>query len=118
AFLIPLFFVWTGLNVNLAIIPKQLGLIGLLIAIAILGTLAGTIAAIWLMTRKIKEGFLVGWGLSSKGDIELVLAAVALKTGVITQNLFTALVIMSLATMIISPLFLKYSVGKKKQEKK
>ena len=112
AFLIPLFFVWTGLNVNLAVIPQQLGFIGLLIAIAILGTLGGTVAAIWLMSRKIKEGFLVGWGLCSKGDIELVLAAVALKTGVITQNLFTALVMMSLATMIISPLFLKYSVRK------
>ena len=109
AFLIPLFFVWTGLNVNLAVIPQQLGFIGLLIAIAILGTLGGTVAAIWLMSRKIKEGFLVGWGLCSKGDIELVLAAVALKTGVITQNLFTALVMMSLATMIISPLFLKYT---------
>src|SRR3989338_1074369 len=42
AFLIPLFFVWTGLNVNLAVIPQQLGFIGLLIAIAIIGTLGGT----------------------------------------------------------------------------
>ena len=107
AFFIPLFFVWTGLNVDLTVVPKQLGFIGLLVAIALIGTILGTVAAIWMMTGKIREGFIVGWGLSSKGDIELVLAAVALKAGVITQSLFTALVMMSLATMIIAPLFLK-----------
>ncbi len=106
-FLIPLFFVWTGIHVDLAAIPQQIWFILLLVVIALGGTIGGTMLATRWRGGSWKEGLALGWGLSPKGDIELVIAAVALRTGILSNALFTSLVVMSLITMIIAPPVLK-----------
>lgn len=111
-FLIPLFFVWVGLNVDMTLILKDIGLIILLIAIATVGTVGGTILAVLSSKGKFKEGLILGWGLNPKGDIELVIATLALESGLINSSIFTSLVMMSLATTIISPIVFKYSILK------
>src|SRR3989344_8465619 len=47
-FLIPLFSVWVGVNVDLSLITSNLGLIMLLLVIATVGTVLGTAIAIRL----------------------------------------------------------------------
>ncbi len=111
-FLIPLFFIWVGVNTDLSLLVRNYGFVLLLIFIATVGTVGGTIIAILLGGGSLKEGLLLGWGLNPKGDIELVLAALALKAAVITPDIFMALVLMSLATTIISPIIFKYLVSR------
>ncbi|HLC81868.1 MAG TPA: cation:proton antiporter [Candidatus Nanoarchaeia archaeon] len=103
-FLIPLFFVWIGLSVNLSLVVENFWLIFLLFVLAIVGTVGGTILAMLLTKGTAKEGLLLGIGLSPKGDIELVIAALALESALITQSIFAALVMMSMLTTIISPI--------------
>lgn len=106
-FLIPLFFVWIGINTNISSIATNFWFIILLVVIATLGTVGGTIIAILLDKGSLSEGMLLGWGLNSKGDIELILAALALSAGIITTGIFTALVMMSLLTTLISPIIFR-----------
>jgi len=107
-FLIPLFFIWVGLNTDVRVIPQNFLLIGLFVLIALIGTIGGTVVAILLNRGSLREGLLIGWGLTPKGDVELVIIAVALKSGIITQPIFTALVVMSLITTIISSVVFKH----------
>ena len=114
-FLIPLFFVWIGLNTDFTLISPNILLITLLAIIATIGTVGGTALAYVLGKGTLKEGMLVGWGLNPKGDVELVIAAIALNAAIITQSIFTALVMMSLITTIISPIVFTHLIRRHKQ---
>jgi len=100
-FLIPLFFVSVGLRTDLSSILSNLYLIVLFLIIAFIGTIGGTVLAVILNNGTLKEGLLLGFGLSPKGDIELIIITLALQYGIINQPIFSSLVIMSLITTVI-----------------
>ncbi len=114
-FLVPLFFVWVGLNTVITDIAGTIFFVLVLVSIAILGTVGGTTLAVLLQKGTFREGMVIGWGLTPKGDIELALATLALKEGVIDPALFTSLVLMALVTTILSPIVFKYLVLKSKK---
>lgn len=108
-FLIPLFFVWVGLNSDLSLFSDDyLFLTIILTMISVIGTVGGTALAVKLSKGSFKEGMIIGWGLNPKGDVELVVAVLALQAGIISNPLFTSLIVMSLITTIISPIAFKY----------
>ncbi len=106
-FLIPLFFVWVGVHVNLSTLPDNYLLILIFSLVALLGTVGGTLLAVRLNKGSLEEGLLLGWGLTPKGDVELILAASALGLGIITDSIFTSIVMMSIITTIVAPIFFK-----------
>lgn len=103
-FLIPLFFVWVGVNVHTGTLLENIPLIIVLVIISTIGTVGGTLLAVVLSKGTVQEGWLLAWGLNAKGDVELIIGFLALELGVITQQIFGALVMMSLITTIISPI--------------
>lgn len=115
-FLIPLFFVWVGLNTDLGSITSNVFFVAILIIIALLGTVGGTTIAVLLNKGTWREGMMIGWGLTPKGDVELGIATLALSAGIITPAIFTALVVMALVTTLISPLMFKYLVSSSKRK--
>ncbi len=119
-FLIPLFFVWIGINTDITLISRNIWLILLLTAIATVGTVGGTALAYRAGKGSLKEGWIIGWGMNPKGDVELVIAALALNAAIITSSTFTALVMMSLLTTIISPIVFERLISKhsKKEREK
>ena len=114
-FLIPLFYVWVGLNTELGSIITEWLFVAVLLAIALVGTVGGSAIAILLRGGSLREGMILGWGLVPKGDVELAIATLALNAGILTPILFTSLVLMSLLTTIISPIMFKYLVLKSKK---
>ncbi len=115
-FLIPLFFIWVGLNTDISTISANVFFVVILIIIALLGTVGGTTIALLLNKGTFREGMIIGWGLTPKGDVELGIATLALKAGIITPAIFTALVVMALFTTLISPLMFKYLVSTSKRK--
>ncbi|MDP3990526.1 MAG: cation:proton antiporter [archaeon] len=111
-FLIPLFFVWVGLNADLTLFVKDFWFLFVLVLISLLGTVGGSLIAVMANKGSFKEGITLGWGLSPKGDIELVIATLAFNNNIITSSVFTSLVLMALLTTIISPIVFKYLVTK------
>src|SRR3989338_473425 len=78
SFLLPLFFVFVGLTIEIGNILPNLPLIIALFLLATFGIIGGSFVAIWLSKGASLEGWVLGWGLNSKGDLELVIALLAL----------------------------------------
>ena len=106
-FLIPLFFVNVGLSTSINTIPSSFLLIFVFVLIDILGTLIGTVIGVLLSKGTLTEGMIVGWGVIPKGDTELVIATLALNSGLIGANIFTAIITVALLSTFTAPIAFK-----------
>ena len=104
----PVFFLLMGMQVNLATFkhPSTLATAAVLTAAAVLGKLACGVAA-----GKV-DRLSVGFGMVPRGEVGLIFAGVGKGLGVIDDALFSAIVIMVMVTTMITPLALKWSLGR------
>ncbi len=102
-FFVPMFFIWVGYSTRLEYLAEHWWLGALFAAIATLGTMGGTLLGALLSRKSLEEGLVVGAGVNGKGDVELVIAALARQMGVIDDAGFSALVLMAMLTMFASP---------------
>ncbi len=106
--LLPLFFVYSGLNTHLNLVnTPRLWFITLLIFLI---SFLGKGVACWLAARLMKvpnrEAMAIGSLMNARGLMELILLNVCLQRGIITPTLFTMLVFMAIVTTLMaSPLF-------------
>ncbi|NUN65121.1 cation:proton antiporter [Pseudanabaena biceps] len=107
ALLVPIFFVFSGLNTQLGLLnTPQLWLTTIVvIAIAVLGKgLACTLAA-RKSGERWREAMTVGALMNTRGMMELIILNIGLEQGLITPTLFTIMVIMAImTTLMCSPL--------------
>jgi Kef-type K+ transport system membrane component KefB len=101
----PLFFGWIGFVVRLH--PLLNIFCYVVIITACIGKIVGCFAGGWLSGLTKKEALSVGVGMNGRGAVELVLAGVGLEYGVITQDLFSIIVVMAFITTILTPIGLK-----------
>jgi len=108
AWLVPIFFVSIGLETN----ARALGLDQLPFALAILGVailskvLGGGLGSVWGGLTK-GESLRLGVGMSARGEVLLIVATVGLDTGVVGNNVFASMVLVVLATTLLTPLMLR-----------
>ncbi len=102
-FLVPFFFVIIGTKVDpgaftdTTTLMVALGVTGL----AVLGKLmGGSLASVGLPRR---SAAIVGTGMVPRGEVGLVVASIGAGIGVISDDIFSAVVFMSIATTIIAP---------------
>ncbi|HLF54446.1 MAG TPA: cation:proton antiporter [Candidatus Nanoarchaeia archaeon] len=111
-FLIPLFFLWIGLNTDIISIWQNINFSLTITVLAIFGTVFGSAFGYWLVSKNWKNGWKVGWALNAKGDTELVIAQVALGSGIISKDIFSSLIFMALISTLISPFVFEYLLKK------
>jgi Kef-type K+ transport system membrane component KefB len=104
--LLPLFFVTTGLSLNVGSLhAADLRLLALIIAIACIGKVASGYAAARLGGLPRAEARTVAVLVNTRGLTELIALNIGLQAGIIDKRLFTILVIMAvLTTMATGPL--------------
>jgi len=102
--LLPLFFAYTGLRTNVALLGRgELVLLTLaLSAIAIVGKYGGTLIAARVIRLPWRESAVLGALMNTRGLTELIVLNLALSMGVISSALFAALVIMALVTTFMA----------------
>jgi Kef-type K+ transport system membrane component KefB len=107
--LTPLFFVWIGIQLSPGIITEP-GLL-LFAALVILVAVSGKVIGAYIPSRISgfggKESLAIGFGMNARGAVELVIAGIALQGALITQELFSIIVVMALVTTIIAPAAMK-----------
>ena len=111
-FLVPIFFVDAGLRTNLFSLAADFNLVLIFLAVGLLGTLGGSILGVLLSKGTFKEGLIVGFGISSRGDVEVVIAKLALQVGLFTSIMFSSIVVMAFIITLISPLMFRYLTKK------
>jgi Kef-type K+ transport system membrane component KefB len=107
--LLPMFFVYTGLKTNVGLLNQPvLWLITIgLIAIAIVGKLAGAAAAARVTGFDWRASAVIGTLMNTRGLTELIVLNLALERGAISNALFAALVLMALVTTLMAGPMLK-----------
>jgi Kef-type K+ transport system membrane component KefB len=110
-FLAPIFFAGIGLEFNISSISN----LALLLAILLVsysskiigGFLGGTLAGL-----SSRVSFTLGLGLNARGIMEIVIANIAYRNGLISTEIFSILVIMGVLTTLTTPLLLKKAFAK------
>ena len=113
SFLLPIFFVFSGLNTQIGLVntPTLWGITFLIIAMptavnyAILGKGVACMLAAKLAGENWRESATIGALMNARGLMELIILNIGLEQGVITPTLFTIMVIMAvITTLLASPL--------------
>lgn len=109
----PLFFAIIGAQVDLRGVNAEVVLLaGVMIAVAIGSKLAGCGLPAMLFMKDRKKSMKVGIGMISRGEVGLIVAGVGVSAGVLSSNIYTAIIMMVAATTIITPVWLKSSYKK------
>jgi Kef-type K+ transport system membrane component KefB len=106
----PLFFAIIGAQVDLRGINLEvLFIAGIMIAIAVVTKLVGTGLPSIIFLRNRSKAMRVGIGMVSRGEVGLIVAGVGVSAGALSNDIYTAVIIMVAATTIITPIWLKIS---------
>lgn len=107
-FLLPLFFVYSGLNTQIGLVDSP-GLWALtlgILLVSIVGKGVACTAAARLMKVPRRESVALGALMNARGLIELILLNIGLEAGIITPTLFTILVLVAIVTTLMAtPIF-------------
>jgi Kef-type K+ transport system membrane component KefB len=106
--LLPLFFVYSGLNTQLSLVlsPALLGVTVVVILAASLGKGVACWAAARLSGESQSESMAIGSLMNARGLMELILLNIGLERGVITPVFFTIMVLMTIVTTLVAtPMF-------------
>jgi Kef-type K+ transport system membrane component KefB len=101
----PLFFVVIGTYVNLTgLTPGALIFAAVLITLAMLGKIVGCSLPILVMHRNWKEAVIVGLGMMSRGEVGLIIAGIGATSGIFSNDVFSAVVLMVVVTTVVTPM--------------
>ena len=99
-FFVPVFFVLTGMQVDLSTLTDPT-----IVAIALgvtAAALAGKLLAGFAAGRGVRA-WVVGWGMVPRGEVGLIFAMVGKQLGVMSEAMFSVIVIMVILTTLIAP---------------
>jgi len=113
----PLFFVSIGLYVNF-VASFNLLIVLVLIILALVTKLIGAYTGARIGGLKKHQALAVGFGMNTHGTLEVILGAIALDNGLIRDEIFVAIVIMVIVSIIISAPLMKYSLSLKNKFRK
>ncbi|MBK8523808.1 MAG: cation:proton antiporter [Betaproteobacteria bacterium] len=99
-FFVPVFFVLTGMQVDLrTLADPQIVIVALgITAVAVAGKLVAGFAA-----GRGHNPWIVGWGMVPRGEVGLIFAAVGKQLGVVNEAMFSVIVIMVILTTLLTP---------------
>ena len=110
-FFLPIFFTYTGLRTNIGGLDSAStwGWCVLIVALATLGKFCGAYLAARFAHMNPTESKILGVMMNTRGLMELIVINVGYDLGVISQQMFTILVIMAIfSTVITSPLLRRW----------
>ena len=108
---LPAFFAFTGLRTEIGLIASTEDWLfcALIVAVATAGKFGGTAVAANLSGLSWRESGALGILMNTRGLVELIVLNIGLDLGVISPRLFTMLVIMALATtMMTGPILTRF----------
>jgi Kef-type K+ transport system membrane component KefB len=80
-----------------------------ILAVAILSKVLGCGIPAAALLRNRSKGFRIGFGMIARGEVAFITAGIGLASGILPDSVYTTLVLVILATIIITPILLKNS---------
>ncbi len=114
AFVVPVFFVNIGLEANVTTLGAAPLFTVLMLVLALAGKLAGCGIGALLMRLSWREALQVGIGMAARGEVALVMIAAGRVAGLVNDTLFTATIVMTLVTTLVTPPLLRLAFAQRK----
>ncbi len=123
-FLVPIFFASLSFHLNIYWDSSFILYTVVLTLVAIVGKVIGCGLGYAIFSRNFWNSTIVGFGMNGRGAVEIVVATVVLNLSsdlmasnaisepLLTQDQFSALILMAFVTTLIAPITLKWSVMK------
>ncbi|MEA9356982.1 cation:proton antiporter [Bacteriovorax sp. PP10] len=113
--MLPAFFAYTGMKTQIGLLntPQDWLLCLLIIAVATIGKLGGTLISAKALKYSWSESLTLGILMNTRGLVELIVLNVGLDLGIISPRLFTMLVIMAVVTTLMTGVLLSKHVKNK-----
>ncbi|WP_431971044.1 cation:proton antiporter [Nocardia sp. bgisy134] len=107
--LAPLFLATAGLRMDLTLLARPEVAVGALavLAVAIVGKFAGAFLGARLSSLTTAEGLALGAGMNARGVVEVVVAMVGFRLGVIGTEAYTIIVLVAIVTSLMAPPLLR-----------
>lgn len=107
---VPVFFVSVGLSTDLGSIMSAPWLSVVIIVVAVLTKMFGAGLGARLGGCTWPESRAVGAGMIARGEVALVMATVGISSGLLDQTTYGVVILMTLATTLITPFLLKFAL--------
>ncbi|MFZ7104902.1 MAG: cation:proton antiporter [Peptococcaceae bacterium] len=108
AFFFPIFFVSIGIIADINSVTGELVKFSLMISfIAVFSKILGSGLGAFLSGFSLKSSAGIGAGMVSRGEVALIVANIGLTAGLLTIDLYTVLVAVTIITTVITPVLLK-----------
>lgn len=102
----PLFLAYQGMQFHLDSLARPAFVLTLLVGAVVSKLLSGYVVG-RLQKMSSRDAWGVGIVMNARGVMELVVASIALRAGLVNQEVFSALLIIGLVTTVLTPLMLK-----------
>ncbi len=103
-----IFFISLGILANLRELTFGMSaFFAALIFVAVLTKVIGCGAAARMAGFSRTDSLVIGFGMSPRGEVAMIVALIGLTSKIISQDIYVAIVLMSLITTILTPLFIK-----------
>ena len=102
--LLPIFFVYTGLRTQIGLLNEShlWSLCGIVILVAMLGKIGGSVFTAKIVGRTWKESLSIGALMNTRGLMELIVLNIGYDLGVLSSEIFTIMVLMALFTTFLT----------------
>ncbi|SFM46027.1 cation:proton antiporter [Methanolobus profundi] len=114
-FFTPLFFAFIGLTVETEVLYTAGIFTTLVIVLALSGKLIGGFIGTKLVGFGSKDSLIFGIGMMPRAGVELVVIAIGKELGIISNEVFSAIVLMVVVSIIVSPILLEMSIRYKEK---
>jgi Kef-type K+ transport system membrane component KefB len=110
----PLFFATAGLRMDLTALRHPVVLVSgvALLAVAVVGKFVGAYLGARLVRLSHWEGVALGAGMNARGVIEVVVAMVGLRLGILTVPTYTIVILIALVTSVMAPPILRRAMAR------
>lgn len=114
--LLPMFFVYSGLNTRIDLVDSWTlwGLAAIVLAAACVGKGVACFAAAKLGGEGLRESAAIGALMNARGLMELIILNIGLQAGLITPTLFSIMVIMAVATTLMATPIFEWVYGRRR----
>ena len=115
---VPFFFAVTGANIDLsALLDVRLAIIVLVLTVLGVATkLVGGIAGAWKLGRW--NAIVVGVGMSPRGEVGIVVAALGLSLALIDNETYSVLLAAVILTTLVAPVMLQWAIPRARRDER
>lgn len=109
-FLVPIFFVVMGIQVRLETFMDG-NVLGLALALTVAAFIGKQVCGLAVVEKGL-DRLSIGLGMVPRGEVGLIFASIGKGLGVVDDSIFSAVVIMVIATTLVTPPLLKLSLAR------